>query len=67
MLCPERIELEKAHESARRDHEESLNAPRTGVTREQMRRDTVDEAVAVQSAHDALTGHIKGCPICADI
>jgi hypothetical protein len=67
MLCPERTELEKAHESARRDHKESLNASGTGVATEQMQRDTVDQAVAVQSAYDALTGHIKGCPICADI
>jgi hypothetical protein len=67
MLCPERSELEKAHESARRDQKDDLINPRTGVTREQMERDTVDKAVAVQSAYDALTGHIKGCPTCADI
>jgi hypothetical protein len=66
MLCPEGIELDKAHQTARRAHEESSN-DRTGVTQAQMRKDTVDKAVAVQNAYDALTGHIKGCPICPDI
>jgi hypothetical protein len=64
MACPERIELDKAHDNALRNHEMSLNAARTGVTREQMKEDTLDKAIAVQNAYDALTGHIKGCPIC---
>jgi hypothetical protein len=64
MACPERIELEKAHDNALRNHENSLKAARIGVTSEQMQNHTVDKAVAVQNAFDALTGHIKGCPIC---
>jgi hypothetical protein len=64
MACPERTELETAHNDALRIHEQSLNTARTGVTRDQMQGDTLDKAVAVQNAYDALTGHIKGCPIC---
>jgi hypothetical protein len=66
MICPEKIDFETVHNNALRDHEESLNAARNGVTREHMQRDTVDKAVAVQNAYDALTGHIKGCPICQE-
>lgn len=66
MTCAEKIDLETTHNNALRDHKESLNAARTGVTREQTQKDTVEKAVAVQSAYDALTGHVKGCPICQE-
>ena len=64
MACPERIEVDNVHDSALRNHEQSLNATRTVVTTGQMQKDTVDKAVAVQNAYDALTGHIQGCPMC---
>jgi hypothetical protein len=67
MRCPRGIELEKAHEDALRIYEESLNVDRTGVTREWMRRDSLDKAVGVQIAYDALTDHIAGCSICQGI
>jgi hypothetical protein len=67
MRCPRGIELEKAHDDALRNYEESLNANRTGVTREWMKSDTLDKAVSVQIAYDALTDHIAGCSICQGI
>jgi hypothetical protein len=67
MRCPRGIGLEKAHDDALRNYEESLNAARTGVTREWMRRDILDKAVGVQIAYDALTDHSAGCSICQGI
>jgi hypothetical protein len=64
MRCPKGIELEKAHDDALRIYEESLNADRTGVTREWVRSDVLDKAEAVQIAYDALIDHIAGCSIC---
>jgi hypothetical protein len=64
MRCPKGIELERAHDDALRNYEESLSATRTGVTREWMRGDILDKAVGVQIAYDALTDHIAGCSIC---
>jgi hypothetical protein len=64
MACPERFELDKAHDNALRNRKESLNAASTGAAREQTSGDILERAVAVQNAYDALTGHIKGCPIC---
>jgi hypothetical protein len=67
MRCPRGIELEKVHDDALRNYEESLNANRTGVTREWMQSDILDKAVGVQIAYDALTDHIAGCSICQGI
>jgi hypothetical protein len=64
MRCPKGIELERAHDDALRIYEESLNATRTGVSREWMQTDILDKAVGVQIAYDALTDHIAGCSIC---
>jgi hypothetical protein len=64
MRCPKGIELEKTHDDALRIYEESLNADRTGVTREWVRSDVLDKAEAVQIAYDALTDHFAGCSIC---
>ena len=67
MRCPKGTKLEKAHDDALRNYEESLNADRTGVTREWVRSDVLDKAEAVQIAYDALTDHIAGCSICQGI
>lgn len=67
MRCPKRIELERAHDDALRNYEESLNVATTGVTREWMQIDILDKAVGVQIAYDALTDHIAGCSICQGI
>jgi hypothetical protein len=67
MRCPRGIELEKVHDDALRNYEESWNAHRTGVTREWMQSDILDKAVGVQIAYDALTDHIAGCSICQGI
>jgi hypothetical protein len=67
MRCPRGIELEKAHDDALRNYEESLNANRTGVTREWMKKNILDKAVSVQIAYDALTDHIADCSICQGI
>ena len=67
MRCPKGIELEKAHDDALRNYEESLKAPRTGVTREWIQSDILDKAVGVQIAYDALTDPIAGCSICQGI
>jgi hypothetical protein len=67
MRCPRGIELEKVHDDALRNYEESLNANRTGATREWIQSDILDKAVGVQIAYDALTDHIAGCSICQGI
>ena len=67
MRCPKGIELEKAHDDALRIYEESLNAAKTGVTREWMQSDILDKAVGVQVAYDALNDHITGCSICRGV
>jgi hypothetical protein len=64
MRCPKGIELEKAHDDALRNYEESFNAAWTGVTREWMQCDVLDKAVGVQLAYEALNDHIAGCSIC---
>ena len=64
MRCPKGIELERVHDDALRNYEESLNANWTGVTMDWIRSDILDKAVGVQIAYDALSDHIAACSIC---